>query len=104
MYGTYSRKNANGIDSFTITLSEDGTYQYFETAISSHLGHGNYTVEGDTVALVDSNIPGVYGSLTRTYKFKYADDKLVYIEAESDEFMYIDLPDGAEFERVKKAN
>ena len=96
--GIYARPNANGFDSFTITLNSDGTYQYFETMISSHLGFGNYTVEDDIITLVDDQIPGVSGSLTHTYKFKYTDGKLVFLSEESDHFMYINLPDGAEFE------
>ena len=96
--GLYARPNANGFDAFTITLNPDGTYQYFETMISSHLGFGSYTVEDGIVTLVDSQIPGVNGSLTHTYQFKYADGKLIFLAEESDSFMYINLPDGAEFE------
>ncbi len=100
--GTYVRKNSNEYDSFTITLNEEGTYSYFETMISSHIGFGEYTVDGEKVTLVDSQIPGAYGSHTYTFTFKYEDDKLVYLADESDHFMYINLPDGAEFERVAK--
>lgn len=100
-YGVYARENANGFDSFTIALNEDGTYSYFETMISSHLGIGNYTYEDGIVALVDDQIPGLYGSLTHTCKFRYEDGKLIYLAAESDGFMYINLPDGAQFDRVK---
>lgn len=97
--GSYSRENANGFDHFTITLNEDGTYSYFETMISSHLGMGGYTLKDGIVTLTDSQIPGLYGSLTRTYKFRCEDGKLIFLADESDNFMYINLPDGAEFER-----
>lgn len=97
--GTYSRENANGFDHFTITLNEDGTYSYFETMISSHLGMGEYTYEDGIVTLIDDQIPGLYGSLIHTYKFRYADGKLFYLAGESDGFMYVDLPDGAQFDR-----
>ena len=100
IYGSYRRKNSNGNDYFTLTLNEDGTYTYFETMISSHIGWGKYTVDGEKVTLVDTQIPGAHGSLTHVFTFKYEDGKLVYIEEESDNFMYINLPDGAEFERV----
>lgn len=97
--GTYSRENANGFDHFTITLNEDGTYSYFETMISSHLGMGGYTLEDGIVTLTDSQIPGLYGSHTYTYKFRCEKGKLIFLADESDNFMYINLPDGAEFER-----
>lgn len=97
--GSYFRENSNGFDHFTITLNEDGTYQYFESMISSHLGMGGYTLEDGVVTLTDSQIPGVYGSLTHAYKFRCEEDKLIYLADESDDFMYIKLPDGAEFER-----
>ena len=100
IYGSYSRKNSNGYDYFTLTLNEDGTYSYFETMISSHIGWGEYTIDGEKVTLVDTQIPGVYGSHTYVFTFKYEDGKLIYIAEESDHFMYINLPDGAEFERV----
>ena len=98
--GSYIRPNESKLDNFHITLYADGTYQYYEAMISSHIGLGNYTVENDIVTLVDGQIPGVNGSLTRTYKFRYANDQLIFLADESDRFMYLDLPDGAVFERV----
>lgn len=100
--GTYKRPNANGFDSFSITLNEDGTYQYFETMISSHLGFGSYKIEGNTVTMTEKNIPGLYGSLTHTYRFEYTDGKLIYLADQSDRFIYIDLPQGAEFTRERE--
>lgn len=102
IYGTYVRENKNDILPFSITLNEDGSYQYFECGISSHIGMGGYTFKDDTVTLVDGNIPGVNGSLTRTYKFRFENGKLVFLAEESDDFMYIKLPDGAEFTRMEQ--
>ena len=97
--GSYSRENSNGFDHFTITLNEDGTYSYFETMISSHLGMGGYALEDGVVTLTDSQIPGLYGSLTHTYRFRYEGGSLIFLADESDNFMYINLPDGAQFDR-----
>jgi len=99
VFGAYSRENANGFDHFTITLNEDGTYSYFETMISSHLGMGEYTFEDGIVTLIDDQIPGLYGSLTHTYRFRYEGGSLIFLADESDNFMYINLPDGAQFDR-----
>ena len=101
IYGTYVRENENDILPFSITLNEDGTYRYFERGISSHIGMGGYTFKNNIVTLVDGNIPGVNGSLTCTYKFRFEDGKLIFLAEESDDFMYIKLPDGAEFTRVE---
>ena len=102
IYGTYVRENKNDIMPFSITLNEDGSYQYFECGISSHIGVGEYTFENGIVTLVDKHIPGISGSLTRTYKFRFEDGKLIFLAEESDDFMYIKLPDGAEFTRVEQ--
>ena len=102
IYGTYVRENQNDIMPFSITLNEDGRYQYLECGISSHIGMGGYTFKNNIVTLVDGNIPGVNGSLTRTYKFRIEDGKLIFLAEESDDFMYIKLPDGAEFTRAEQ--
>ena len=107
IYGTYSRPNDGDrqvlIDSFTITLGPDGTYFYYETFISSHIGWGLYTVDGNIITLIDDDIPSLEGSLTYTYNFEFRDGKLIYLASKSDRFMYVNLPDGAEFERVNTA-
>ncbi len=101
IYGTYARKNETfENDYFTITLNSDGSCSYYATLVSSYIGMGQYTVVGNIITLVDNNIPTLSGPHTCTFKFEYRDGKLIYLASESDEFMYIDLPEGAEFERV----
>lgn len=102
VYGSYVRENERDILAFSITLYEDGHYQYYESVISSHIGVGEYTFENGIVTLVDKHIPGISGSSTRTYKFRFEDGKLIFLAEESDDFMYIKLPDGAEFTRVEQ--
>ena len=103
--GSYSRKNNGGsdINCFSISLQEDGTCTYYETMISSYIGFCKYTLDGDVIVINDHNLPGVSGSVTRTYKFRYNDDKLIFLAGESDKFMYITLPDGAIFDRSETA-
>ena len=96
VYGTYARRNSDG-SIFTITLHEDGSYQYYESMLSSHIGVGSYTYENNTVTIVDDQIPGVSGSLTITLVFSFENGNLIFCAEESDRFMYINLPDGAEF-------
>ncbi len=96
-YGSYVRQNddnENGLaDLFTITVNKDGTFSYYETFISSYVGNGNYTVEDGVLILKDN----IRGTKTYTYRFKIANDKLIYIADGSDNFMYKKLADGAEF-------
>ena len=101
IYGTYARGNESDPIPFTVTLWEDGVFQYYEAGISSHIGLGNYTFENGIVTLVDEAIPGVDGSLTRKYKFLYQDGNLVFLARESDKFTYITPPDCAVFQYVK---
>ena len=102
VYGTYARQNIESTlqDYFTITINPDGTYTYYATMLSSYIGMGNYTFEDNVITLIDEKIPTLSGSLTCTFKFEYRDGKLIYLATESDAFMYINPPDGAEFERV----
>lgn len=103
VYGTYCRTNDNHPDSFTITLYPDGTYQYYETMISSHMGNGKYTVDGNVITLIDDEIPTYGGSATYYFKFEYLDGKLIYLAEGSNNFIYVHLPNGAEFERLTQS-
>ncbi|MBR6049961.1 MAG: hypothetical protein IKP68_02010 [Clostridia bacterium] len=98
----YVRPNARpdgtyGIDRFSITLYNDGTCQYYETMISSYIGVGKYTIDGDLLTLTDDNIVTLNGPITKTFKFKIVGDTLVFIADGSDSFTFIKLPDGAVF-------
>ena len=96
--GTYARRNDFEIqDYFTITLNADGTYMYYATLFSSHIGAGEYTISNNVITLVDSNIPTMDGQVTNTFRFEYREGKLIFLASESDNFMYVKLPDGAEF-------
>ncbi len=101
--GTYVRANSAGLpdDVFTITLSESGRFTYYESSLSSHIGMGLFTVEDGVVTLVEKWTPPTDGISSRTYRFRFQDDKLIFIAEGSDEFAYIKLGDGAEFTREK---
>ena len=96
---TYLRPNDDSFDSFSITLFENGTYQYYETFISSYIGRGTYSLDGDVLTLTDDKIPTMTGYVIHTYKFEYRGNTIVYLAEESDQFLYVHLPDGAVFER-----
>lgn len=75
---------------FTITLYSDGTYSYYEGLLSSYIGTGNWTLDGDTLSLTDD----AYSLVNR---FRMEGDDLVFIEDGSTNFVYLTLPDGAKF-------
>ena len=64
---------------------------------------GQYTVEGNIITLVDEKAPyyddeeKIFVFKTHIFKFEYRDGSLIFLASESDSFMYINLPDGAEF-------
>ena len=102
--GTYIRENERDLYGyFTISLGTDGTFSYYETLISSYVGMGQYTVEGNIITLVDEKAPyyddeeKIFVFNTHIFKFEYRDGSLIFLASESDSFMYINLPDGAEF-------
>jgi hypothetical protein len=79
---------------FTITIYEDGTFQYHEGTLSSYIGIGTWTLDEDNVlCLTDQTIK----DRTRNNYFKVHDCDLVWLSDESDNFMYIKVLDGEKF-------
>ncbi len=85
--------------SFTITLYEDGTFTYYEGMLSSYIGTGTFMLDGDTVIMTD-NGHGGYGLVNH---FKRDGDDLVFVEQDSDNFVYVKVKDGEKFHRTGEA-
>lgn len=79
--------------SFTITLYEDGTFTYYEGMLSSYIGTGTFMLDGDTVIMTD-NGHGGYGLVNR---FRRDGDDLIFVEQDSDNFIYVKVKDGEKF-------
>ena len=47
----WEKEGAGG--DFTITLNEDGTYEYYVGFLSSYIGSGNWTVEGSELTMTE---------------------------------------------------
>ena len=43
---------------FIININEDGTFSYYEGALSSYIGMGKWTLEGNTLCLADDEETG----------------------------------------------
>ena len=79
---------------FSITLDmEAGTFQFYETPISSYFGFGRFERDGDILTIDDS------GDGTRVNRFRLSDDgeTLVWLAEGSHNFSFVHLTDGATF-------
>lgn len=79
---------------FTITLNEDGTYEYYVGFLSSYIGSGNWTVEGSELTMTETT------GFDWVYHFTVEDDTLVFVSEGSSEFTYVKVEDGDRFIRM----
>ena len=77
-------------DRFMISLNGDGTFTYHETLISSYLGIGDWSVEGDVLTLTDD-----YFGLKNLFRIDGGD--LIFIEDGSTNFLSVKVSDGDRF-------
>ncbi len=84
----YEKEGFGG--NFTISLQDDGTFSYYEGLLSSHIGWGTWTMEGDTLTLRED-------TFSRVFRFRIQDGSLYYIKKSSSPFTYVQLEDGARF-------
>ena len=82
----YEKEGFGG--AFTIRLEEDGTFTYYEGGLSSYIGNGNWSLEGETLTLQERN---------RHFSFQAEKDCLVFQKEASGEFSYLCVEDGAKF-------
>lgn len=82
---------------FTITIARDGTYTFYEGPLSSYMGGGEWSVSGSRMDMYEENGFNLYFTMIVT------EDALVYVKGESDEFPYIQVPDGGRFLRDETA-
>lgn len=88
---TYVYENDGFGGDFTITIDDDGSFSYYEGALSSHIGDGEWTLEGDTLILSEN------GESPRVYYFKVDENDLVFTDENSSDFLYVKVSDGERF-------
>ena len=76
---------------FTITLNEDGTYEYYAGYLSSYIGQGNWTVTGNELTMTETS------GYDLTFQFTVKENELVYIAEGSSKFAYVTVEDGDRF-------
>lgn len=88
---------------FTIDLFADGTFQYYEGILSSYIGMGTWTWEHSVLCLQDQEMHRFTDDFStmepyiRTNYFRVEQDCLVWLEENSDNFLYVDVVDGDRF-------
>ncbi|MBR4236229.1 MAG: hypothetical protein IKR85_09245 [Clostridia bacterium] len=92
--GTYRYTGEGFGGDFTITLNPDGTYTYYEGALSSYIGSGRWNVSYMLLYMYEEN------DLGQNNTFRIDKDRLIFSKAGSDNFLHVKLPDGAVFEKT----
>ncbi len=91
--GTYLYEGEGFGGDFIITLNADGTYTFYEGALSSYLGGGTWDVYYNTVYMTEEN------GFELSFTFGVEDGALIYLEMGSDPFPYVNVADEARFKR-----
>ena len=79
--------------SFTLTLADDGTFQYYEGDLSSYIGTGTWALEGNVLTLTE----GDGADHVRVNCFAAARGGLTFRAEGSDNFLYVKAADGDKF-------
>lgn len=90
--GTYQYEGEGIGGDFTITLNVDGTYTFYEGALSSYMGAGTWDVYDNVVSLTEGE-----GGFDLSFMFGAEENALVYLAAGSDAFVYVKVQDGERF-------
>ncbi len=81
---------------FTITIQKDGHFSYYVGMLSSYIGSGSWTLDGDILTLTDD-------SLDFVNRFRVEGEELVFISEGSTNFMYLKVSDGERFTVTDKS-
>ena len=86
----WEKEGAGG--DFTITLNEDGSYQYYAGYLSSYIGQGNWKLEDGVLTMTEDGTGYDY-----VFRFAAKDGELDYMADGSDPFLYVTVEDGDRF-------
>ena len=94
-FGTYVKNDLSGDTMLYwsgLTINEDGTFTYSPSVISSYMGGGTWTIDGDYITFNDTGMGDV-----RKEVFKCIDGNLYYVAAKSASNSMWGLVDGSEY-------
>ena len=93
-------KDGFGSD-FTIEIKADGTFNYYEGVLSSHIGMGEWSYSDGMLTLFEktSRLNEAYEleEVIYSYNFSVKKDTLIFAEKGSDNFRYVKVKDGEKF-------
>ena len=92
---TYAFLTQHSEEAFIISIFESGIFTYSEGVGSDYIGAGEWSLEGNTLKLVDQKSPE-----RLTNYFSVQKDKIVFIEADSDNFPNVQLTSKCEFYKL----
>lgn len=78
---------------FSISFEEDGSFTYYEGLLSSYLGVGRWSLDGDMLTLADDDVMG-YPFVNH---FTVRGDDLIFLAEDSTNFLYVKVGDGERF-------
>ncbi|MBR3469411.1 MAG: hypothetical protein IKH28_06940 [Lachnospiraceae bacterium] len=99
LYGQYVCEEPGFPDLFTITLRQDGTFDYYEGSSSSYFGGGAWELSENRVTLHDVD----YGE-EWDFFFTVEDGCLVFDKGASHHFIYTNPPDKVRFLRMDQVD
>ena len=76
---------------FTITINRNGSFSYFEGALSSYIGFGEWDCQDGILTLTESGDSG------RVFRFSVEERELVFLSEGSSSFIYVNVGDGDRF-------
>ena len=92
---TYAFLTQHSEEAFIISLFEGGIFTYTEGVGSDYIGAGEWSLEGNTLKLVDLKSPD---QLINYFTVKK--DKIVFVEDGSDNFPNVQLTSKCEFNKL----
>lgn len=78
---------------FSIEIKEDGSFSYYEGALSSYIGMGKWTLDGDILCLSDSE----RGGMPLVNYFRVDENDLVFLAEDSSGFAIVEVSEGERF-------
>lgn len=82
---------------FTISLHNDGTYDYYVGPLSSYIGLGDWAVKNGILTLTEKSWPNT------SFRFNVKDGELIFISEESSQFMHVSVENGDEFLQERRS-
>ncbi len=97
--GVYSKTGSvfSNTRVFSIRLEEDGTFSFTESGSNEPVCTGSFGIKRGIVTLKYADPDDEENSLS--VRFRFEDDKLIFVEEGSDSFPYANLKDGVVFDR-----